>query len=105
MDIQMSEIAFEVKNQQELSIIASALKREKKLLGWEIQKTQAKLEVFEKKYAMQTHQFIEKYTKGELGDEEEIMTWAGEYQFLQKFKEKQKQLKDLIQECRKHMKP
>ena len=101
----MTEIAFEVKNLQELSIIASALQREKKLLEWEIQKSEAKLEAFEKKYAMPTVQFMEKYIKGELGDEEEIMTWAGEYQILKKIEERQKQLADLIQECKKHMKP
>jgi hypothetical protein len=101
----MTEIALEVKNLEELSIIASALQREKKLLEWEIQKSEAKLEAFEKKYAMPTVQFMEKYSKGEMGDEEEIMTWAGEYQFFEKFKEKQKQLEDLIQECKKHMKP
>jgi len=41
------------------------------------------LETFEKKYPMQTDRFIEKNTKGVLGDEEEIMTWARECQFLQ----------------------
>jgi len=39
-----------------------------------------------------------------MSDEDEIMTWAGEYQLLQKFEEKQRQLEDLIKECLKHMK-
>jgi len=102
--IHRTAIVFKVKNLQELSIIASALQREKKLLESEIQKSEATLEAFEKKYAMPTVQFIEKYSKGELGDEEDIMTWAGECQFLKNFKDKQKKLEDLIEECKKHMK-
>ena len=101
----MTGIAFEVKNQQELSIIASALQREKELLEWEIKKTKAKVEAFEKQHAMPSSEFMKKYLEGRLGDKEEVMTWAGEYQLLQKFLEKQKQLEDLIQECKKHMQP
>lgn len=40
-----------------------------------------------------------------MGDDENLMAWAGEYQFLQQFKEKQKQLEGLIQECKKHTHP
>jgi len=99
----MAEIALEVKDQKELSLITSALKREKELLEWEIIKTKTKLETFEKKHSMTNQQFLEKYLKGKMGDEEEIMEWAGEYQFLQKFEEKHQQLEDLIKECLKHM--
>ena len=50
---------------------------------------------------MKSNEFYEKYTNGELGDEEEVMTWAGEYQFILRFKTKLSRLEELISECQK----
>lgn len=90
-----------VKDPQDLAMILSALQREKKLLEWEIKKTQDKLEKSEKKYNLSSKIFYEKYQAGEMGDDESIMVWAGEYQFFLRFTEKLSRLVGLITECQR----
>jgi hypothetical protein len=91
-----------VKSPQEVSLLLSALKREQKLIQWEFQKTQSRLEEFEKKYSMNSEIFFKKYETGELGDEEPIMTWAGEYQLFLRYQTKLSHLEELIAECQRH---
>ena len=92
-----------IKSLQDLSLIFSALIREKKLLDWEINKILNELPKFENKHGMTSDKFHVKYLNGEMGDDEEIMIWAGEYDFLLRFQEKRKSLKDLIYQCQKVM--
>lgn len=90
-----------VKDPQDLSMILSALQREKKLLEWEIKKTQDKLEKSEKKYKLSSEIFYKQYQMGEMGDDEPIMVWAGEYQLFLRFTEKFSRLEGLIAECQR----
>ncbi len=44
---------------------------------------------------------FEKYKMIEMGDDESIMVWAGEFQFFLRFTEKLSRLEGLIAECQK----
>ena len=46
------------------------------LLATELQK-------YEKKFAMSSAEFFEKYERGEMGDSEEVVAWAAYYQMSQ----------------------
>lgn len=99
----MTTVNLPVKSPQEVSLLLSALKREQKLIQWEVQKTQSRLEEFEKTYNMSSEVFSKKkYEAGELGDDEPIMSWAGEYQLFLRYQTKLSHLEELIAECQRH---
>ncbi len=97
----MTITSIPVKSPQELALILSALQREKRLLEWEIQQTQERLDEFEKQNNMTSLDFYKKYEAGELGDDDSIMKWAGEYQLYLRFQNKLSRLKELISECQR----
>jgi hypothetical protein len=101
MELIMTIVNLPVKSPQEASLLLSALKREQKLIQWKIQKTQSRLEEFEKKHNMSSGVFFKKYEKGELGDDEPILTWAGEYQLFLRYQTKLSHLEELIAECQR----
>ena len=101
--MKMTIIELSLKSQQELEIVLHSITREKELLKWEIDRSESKISGFEEKYGMNSENFIIKYNNGELSDDEEIMAWAGEYTFLQKFYVRLRSLEDLIDECQKLM--
>ena len=92
-----------LKSQQELSMIISALQRERKILEWEIEKTHDRLKQFESQMNLKSDIFYQKYQAGKLGDDEQIMGWAGEYKFFIRYKEKLSRLEELITECQRLM--
>lgn len=99
----MSDLHLKLKGQQDVSLLVTALQREKDLIDVQLQKSHEKLVVFEQKFSQSSERFYEKYSQGEMGDTEDIMTWAGEYQFSVRFKQKQKRLEELILECQRVM--
>lgn len=98
----MTIVNLPVKSPQEVSLLLSALERERKIIQWELQKTQSRLEEFEKNYSMSSEVFFKKYEAGELGDDQPMMTWAGEYQFFLRYQTKLSHLEELIAECQRH---
>lgn len=50
------------------------------------------LKKFEKKYAMSTISFYEKFRKGKFGDEGDFMIWAGIYEMFLRDKQKMDKL-------------
>ncbi len=46
----------------------------------EISRMQFELEKYEKKYSLKTNEFYKLFEKGELGDENDYMLWAGIYE-------------------------
>ena len=99
----MTTVNLPVKSPQGVSLLLSALKREQNLMQWELQKTKSRLEEFERKYSMNSEAFFQKYQAGELGDDDSIMTWAGEYQFFLRYQTKLSHLEELIAECQRHI--
>lgn len=54
----------------------------------EISRMQFDLEKYEKKYNMKTDEFYLRFEKGELGDENDYMLWAGIYELQMDSKNK-----------------
>ena len=82
--------------EQVSSIIKSALEREKKVISSSIEISRKKLEDFEKKYQLPTIDFFAKYQKGEMGDEADMIDWAGEYKMLLKLEDDLRKLEEII---------
>lgn len=99
----MTSIDLALNNQDDLELILTVLKREKELFEWEIQKIEEKMDKFEQDHSMTSEEFYQQYSRGDLGDAEVFMIWAGEYEFLQKFYAKKERLTDLIKECQRHI--
>ncbi len=97
-------LSIEINDLQDVSLILKALNREFDILTWEITKITKKLSSFEQKYNIRSELFYEKYSAGEMGDDEAIMEWAGEFQMFQKLNTRQKRLEELQVSCRKILK-
>lgn len=93
--------SIEINDLQDVSLILEALNREAEILGWELAKIQKKLSFFEQKYNLKSDVFIDKYSIGEMGDEEEIMEWAGEVQMFKRLNNRKNRLEDLKVNCQK----
>ncbi|MCX6067930.1 MAG: hypothetical protein NT121_19605 [Chloroflexi bacterium] len=50
------------------------------------------LQAFEQKYKLSSHDFYQKFSQGEMGDDEEVITWAGLVEMLD---ENEKRLRGL----------
>ncbi len=48
---------------------------------------------FERRYGMSSEEFLQRYVKGELGDEESYMEWYGELMFLEKARKELEELR------------
>ncbi len=64
--------------------IYRAIQREIALLMLAIKLSQEALRTFEAQYAMLSEEFFEKMEQGELGDSDDFIEWAGEYELLQR---------------------
>ena len=67
-----------------LRLLLRALRAEARRLELEIAVTRERIRMFEEKYGMSSEEFMSRYTRGELGDDEEFMEWYGELVFLEK---------------------
>lgn len=65
----------------------------KNKLTREIARMQIELDNFEKKYKLASTEFYEKFEKGLMGDESDLLIWAGIYEMQKDSKEKLKRLK------------
>ncbi len=76
-----------------IALLSRVLNIEYKRLQLELKITEEKIKRFEEKYSMTSSEFLERYTRGELGDEEEFTEWYGELKFLEKIREELEELK------------
>jgi uncharacterized membrane protein YccC len=74
------------------NLLGRALTNEYKRLQLELRMTEEKIRRFEEKYGMSSSEFLERYTRGELGDEEELMEWYGELKFLERIRRELEEL-------------
>lgn len=76
-----------------VSLMRSALERERRMLIQGIERTKQELARYERKYGMTSEQFYERFSAGDgLEDSEDFISWAGEYEILELLREKQRQL-------------
>ena len=85
------------------SLLKRALSIEYRRLQLELKMTKEKIREFEKKYGMSSSRFLERYARGELGDEEEFMEWYGELKFLEKVSKELEELKNIADKISKEL--
>ena len=78
--------------------IIKGLEGRLKELELEIKISEEKIKAFETKYGFTTDVFLQKYSSGELGDEEDYISWYGEVKFLEKAREEYNKLTKVIQD-------
>ncbi len=69
-----------------IDLLTRVLNTEYKRLQLELEITEERIKRFEDKYGMSSSEFMERYTRGELGDKEEYMEWYGELKFLERIR-------------------
>lgn len=62
----------------------------------EIQSALDELSFFEKKYDMNSKDFLNKFSKGELGDDEELLIWKASIKILEKLNSEQELLQETM---------
>jgi hypothetical protein len=69
------------------TLVKNSLAMQRQALQAGLKRTKARLKAFEKEFGQTSQTFYRAYQQGEMGDDEQIMEWAGEwetYQELQK---------------------
>ena len=66
------------------SSITRAIRREIEMLKLAVRLSHEALQQFEQHYQIPSDEFFEKMEQGELGDSEDFIKWAGEYELLQR---------------------
>lgn len=80
-----------------LPLLRHAVERELNILKISIKNTEGRLKRFEKKYDMDSKQFYERFSAGEMGDDHETMLWAAEYEAFQHIKKELRKLRKVLQ--------
>ncbi len=78
-----------------IDLLTRVLTAEYRRLQLELRITEEKIKRFENKYGMSSSEFLERYARGELGDEEEFMEWYGELRFLERIRKELEELKKI----------
>lgn len=82
-------------NRQLKPLVEAALTNELRLLEAGIWQTEKRLQEFEKKYKMATHEFISRYENDDMEETMDFAEWIGEFRLLERLKEKAETLKDI----------
>ena len=91
----MSEYVVVEFDRRAVSLLTRILNTEYRRLQLELRMVEEKIRRFEKKYGMSSNEFLERYSRGELGDEEEFMEWYGELKFLERIHRELEELKKI----------
>jgi hypothetical protein len=83
-----------------IGVLEMSLKRELFLLDKSIFKTKKKLKDFEEKNEMRSEEFFEKFDKGVVGDDQDIMLWAAEYEALKLLEREHDIIKRILSQCK-----
>ena len=89
-----SHLKLEVSGRS-LRLLLRAIQAEVRRLEMEIAATRERIRAYEEKHGMSSREFLEKYLRGELGDNEEYMEWYGELLFLEKAQRELEELRRL----------
>ena len=75
-------------NEETKSLIRSSLNIEENILNLGLNKWKSKLKEFEKEHNISTETFVNKFNKGELGDDKKWFKWIFAYKAYNNAKEK-----------------
>jgi hypothetical protein len=91
----MNHIHLESPEKQRLAaLLRASISDQLKVIEMGIEKTQKNIERFEKQFHMSRDEFYQAYLKGDLGDEEAVMEWAGEIETLRRLQQDYSLLKE-----------
>ncbi len=76
-------------------IVEAALSNELRLIEAGIHRTETNLKIFEKKYDMNTNEFVSKYENDKIEETMEYIEWIGESKMLERLIEKSNTLKSI----------
>jgi hypothetical protein len=91
------------RNGREITILRNSLERELRIIEHSIERTIKKLKDFEEKYGMSSEEFYEKFGKGELGDSQEFMLWASEFEALKMLKKDKEIIERMLRSCEREI--
>ncbi|MCE4613888.1 MAG: hypothetical protein F7C07_08715 [Desulfurococcales archaeon] len=91
----MSEYVVVKFDERAVSLLTRILNIEYRRLQLELRMVEEKIKRFEKKYDMSSSEFLKRYSRGELGDEEGFMEWYGELKFLERIHREMEELKKI----------
>jgi hypothetical protein len=69
-------------------LVEAALTNELRLLEAGIRRTQKRLDEFEARYRLSTHEFVDRFEHDEFEETLEFAEWMGEYRLLERLREK-----------------
>lgn len=92
-------IKVSVESETAFPLIENAIEGEKERLSLSEKAVLKRLKEFEGKCGCSSTEFYQEFEKGEKGDSEEFMEWAGEYETLLKIRKDIEQL-DEVKVCR-----
>ncbi len=85
-----------VTDESDERIIRESLKRELSLLEAKANLLRKEIENFERKYQMNSDEFLARFESGELGDEQDFFEWWGLLTGLRKIEEKIRKIRALL---------
>ena len=74
-------------------VLLGAVRREARRLELEIEAALERVKRLEERRGMSSEEFLERFLRGELGDEEEFIEWYGELVFLERAKRELEELR------------
>ena len=77
-------------------VIADLIKERLVMIKKELLEIENELSFFTKKYSLDEEEFLDKFNKGTLGDDEDYFVWEGSINIKRKLLEEQKMLSELI---------
>ena len=91
----MSKLIVQSKNSERLkTLLNGAIENELKIIKFGISKTEEVLQDLEQKFDMTTDYLYDLFIKGQFGDDDEYIRWAGEVETLDRLK---RELNELIE--------
>ncbi len=73
--------------EEEVSIVKESLRRELALSEAKVNLISEEIEGFEKRYEMSSEEFVDKFERGDLGDDQDYFEWWGLVRGLKKIEE------------------
>jgi hypothetical protein len=74
--------------EEEFSIVKESLRRELTLSEAKVNLIREEIEGFEKRYEMSSEEFVDKFERGELGDDQDYFEWWGLLRGIKKIEER-----------------
>jgi len=91
----MTKIVIKPEGPEDLkTLVKGALENEIKIINIGLKKTREILKKLEERYKMDSEAFYKRYSKGEMGDNNEYIRWAGEIETLKRLQRNLKELSE-----------